>query len=135
MNFLPSKELIVALGPTTSSTANSTSAVIDTADCDGVCIVAGAGDYAAACAFNVITGTTSDASGSTIATASASTADHAVIFDLHQPTKRYVKVTVEPGAGAVDGAYVHAWKYGVAKQPTSQGSTSVAASTVLVGSS
>lgn len=134
-NFLSDKELIVLLGPTTSSTATSTSAVVDMSNCDGVHFVCGAGDKGAAVAFSVITGSTSDASGSTVGSISTSTADHAVQFTLHKPTVRYAKVTMNPGAGAVDGGHVYAFKYGVTKHPVSQGSTSVAGSTLLVGSS
>lgn len=134
-NFLTDKELIVLLGPTTSSTATSTSVVVDMADCDGVHFICGAGDKAAAVAFSIVTGSTSDATGSTQASISTSTADHAVQFTLHKPVLRYAKVVMNPGAGAVDGGHVYALKYGVSKQPVTQGTTSVAGSTLVVGAS
>jgi len=135
MNFLHDKEFVVLLGPTTSSTANSTSAVLDLANCEGALIEVGVGDCAAACAVNLITGSSAACEGSTVATISVSTGDHVVLFELHNPTLRYAKVLNAPGAGAVDGLHVNAIKYGCRVAPVTQGSTSVAGSTILVGSS
>lgn len=135
MNFLHDKEYIVLLPPTTSSTATSTSVVVDTANCEGVVFQFSVGDLAAACAVSIVTGSSAACEGSTVATISVSTGDHMALFELHKPTLRYAKALVNPGAGAVDGHSVVAIKYGCSKAPVTQGSTSVAGSTILVGSS
>lgn len=134
-NFWTDKELIVALGPTTSSTATSTSAVVDAEGCQGVAWICGAGDYAAATVFGLITGTSATATGSTQTSITVSSADHLALFDLYKPVSRYSKVVINPGAGAVDGHFAVAIKYGRSVQPTSQGSTSVAGTTLVLSPS
>lgn len=134
-HLLSNTQHVVLLGPTTSSTANSTSAVLDLANYEGAYIVAGVGDAAAACAISLIAGSSAACEGSTLSTISVSTADHCAVFDLHNPTHRYAKVLFGPGAGAVDGAHVHAILYTPGLMPVTSSTTSVAGSTLIVGSS
>lgn len=133
MNFLGNNEFITLLGPTTSSTASSTSAVVDCSNCDGVLIIAGVGDVASL-AVSLITGSSAACEGSTVSTITVSTADHCAVFDLHKPTSRYAKVFGNPTTAA-DGFHVHAIKYGLRVKPVTNSSTSVAGSTLLIGSS
>lgn len=135
MHLLHNTQHVVLLGPTTSSTGNSTSAVLDLAGYEGAYIIAGVGDVGAACDISLIGGSSAACEGSTLSTVSVSTADHCVPFDLSKPTHRYAKVLFNPGAGAVDGAHVHALLYGGGVKPISNSSTSVAGSALIVGSS
>jgi hypothetical protein len=107
--------------PVTTGTTEQFSAVVDSANSDGVLFVVRLATPAANNVVRAQQGNVSDGSdaadieGSGKASGSANT----IVIDVAMPTKRYVRVGVVRGTGTViDG--ITAIKYNKAKQPTTQ---------------
>lgn len=140
-HMLQNCEFINLLSATTSLAAATTSAVLDMADCEGAVLICSHGTNVtdAIPTFDVIAGTSAACAGSTLTRLTASTTaidDKLYIAEIHKPTHRYVKVVAAGGStDASEGLGVIAIKYGLRKVPVTQGTTSVQASTLIVGSS
>lgn len=140
-HMLQRVEIINLLSDTTSLAAATTSAVLDMVDCEGALIICNHGTNVtdAIPTFDLIAGTSAACQGSTLSRLTAGTTaidDKLYVFDLHKPTHRYAKVVATGGStDASEGLGVIAIKYGVRKMPVTQGTTSVQASTLIVGSS
>lgn len=139
--MLPRVEIINLLSDTTSLAAATTSAVCDMSNAEGALIICNHGTNVtdAVPTFDLIAGTSAACQGSTLSRLTAGTTaidDKLYVFDLYKPTHRYFKVVATGGStDATEGLGVTVIKYGLKETPFTQGSTSVQASTLIVGSS
>ncbi len=126
MNLLKNCYVSLAMAGTSGGSTGAVSAVIDTADCEGVMFVAfnstiGTTDFGIWANMGTSSGLSSTASsiaGSAVYTTSAAT-DVAVALDVYKPQRRYVQAVVNtPATGSIGG--VVAIKYGLRKGPTTQ---------------
>jgi len=111
---------------TSGGSTGAVSAVIDTADCEGVLFVAfnstiattDFGIWANMGTSSGLSSTASTISGSAVYTTSAAT-DVAVVLDVYRPQRRYVQAVANtPSSGSIGG--IVAIKYGLRKAPATQ---------------
>jgi hypothetical protein len=139
--LLPRVNIINLLSDTTSLAAATTSAICDMQGYEGALIVCNHGTNVtdAIPTFDLIAGTSAACQGSTLSRLTAGTTaidDKLYVFDLYKPTHRYFKVVATGGSSdASEGLGVTVIQYGSKERPITQGTTSVQASTLIVGSS